>query len=175
MSAPAVFQHIIDTYQSETEKVLSVWRAFTDDELSFRPDPKSSTVLDILRHELLSQRRFFAEFLGSPEPAAAEVLPKDQTVGAFAARLAEMAGPRAQYLARQDEPWWLERVKFFDVERERIWVVWRRMLHTAHHRAQLAGYLRAIGKPVPSVYGPTADVTWSGADPTRSVDAASRK
>jgi hypothetical protein len=28
---------------------------------------------------------------------------------------------------------------------------------------------------VPSSYGPTADVTWQGADPTRSVQAAQRK
>jgi hypothetical protein len=32
-----------------------------------------------------------------------------------------------------------------------------------------------MGKPVPSVYGPTADVSWKGADPTRTVDAAGRK
>jgi len=28
---------------------------------------------------------------------------------------------------------------------------------------------------VPPIYGPTADVTWAGADPTRSVDAAQRR
>jgi len=28
---------------------------------------------------------------------------------------------------------------------------------------------------VPSTYGPTADVHWEGADPTRTVAAASRK
>ena len=32
-----------------------------------------------------------------------------------------------------------------------------------------------LEKTVPSIYGPTADVRWEGADPTRSVAAASRK
>jgi uncharacterized damage-inducible protein DinB len=90
-------------------------------------------------------------------------------------RLLELARPRLTFLGLQTEPWWLERVTFFDVERERIWIFWRRVLHTAHHRTQLTVYLRLLGKMVPATYGPTADVTWGGADPTHNVDAASRK
>ena len=70
--------------------------------------------------------------------------------------------------------WWDEPVQFFAVERARVWVFWRRVLHTAHHRTQLTVYLRLLDRRVPSVYGPTADVTWTGADPTRTVDAARR-
>ena len=36
-----------------------------------------------------------------------------------------------------DEAFWLAEVPFFDVRRQRIWVFWRRVLHTAHHRAQV--------------------------------------
>jgi hypothetical protein len=32
-----------------------------------------------------------------------------------------------------------------------------------------------LDRPVPPIYGPTADVRWSGADPTQSVEAASRR
>ncbi len=74
--------------------------------------------------------------------------------------------PRLWFLAAQPDTWWLARVPFFDVERERLWIFWRRVLHTAHHRTQLTVYLRLLGRPVPATYGPTADVTWSGADPT---------
>jgi len=49
------------------------------------------------------------------------------------------------------------------------------VLHTAHHRTQLTVYLRLLGKAVPATYGPTADVTWAGADPTLSVEAAQRR
>jgi uncharacterized damage-inducible protein DinB len=31
------------------------------------------------------------------------------------------------------------------------------MNHLAHHRGQLTVYLRLLGRPVPSVYGPSAD------------------
>jgi uncharacterized damage-inducible protein DinB len=141
---------------------------------AFRPHARSSSVLEILRHQLLSERRFFGEFLGSPEPAAIAILPSDERPAAFGERLVELARPRLGFLAAQNDAWWVERVPFFDVERERIWIFWRRVLHTAHHRTQLTVYLRLLGKPVVSTYGPTADVTWSGADPTLTVDAAQR-
>lgn len=170
-----VFQHMLDTYASETNKVASVWREFSADELSFRPHPRSGTVQDIFKHQLLSERRFFGEFLGLPEPSAEELLPQGQAPADYAERLAQLALPRLGLIATREEAWWLEVVPFFDVERARVWIFWRRLLHTAHHRTQLTIYLRLLGKKVPSTYGPTADVTWEGADPTRTAEAAGRK
>ncbi len=77
-------------------------------------------------------------------------------------------------MAERDEEWWRTVVPFFDTHRERIWIFWRRVLHTAHHRTQLIVYLRLLGTPVPATYGPTADVSWQGADPTTTVEAARR-
>ena len=171
-----VFQHLLDTYASETSKVISVWREFQPDDLAFRAAERSSTVLEIMKHQLLSERRFFAEFIGlRGEPEAAVVFPQQLTPVAFCRRNEELCKPRLPRMADRDQKWWLEVVPFFDVRRQRIWVFWRRVLHTAHHRTQLSVYLRLLGRRVPSSYGPTADVTWQGADPTRSVEAAGRK
>jgi hypothetical protein len=71
---------------------------------------------------LLSERRFFAEFLDSPEPAPAAVMPSDSGPEAFASRLLELARPRLDYLADKSDEWWLWRHSFFDVKRERIWI-----------------------------------------------------
>ena len=174
-ASSAVFQHLLDTYAGETNKVVSTWLEFSAADFSFRPHPRSAAVEDIFKHQLLSERRFFGEFLGLPERPAAAVLPAGQTPEEYARRLGELALPRLGLLAGRDEVWWLEVVPFFDVRRERVWIFWRRLLHTAHHRTQLTVYLRLLGKSVPSVYGPTADVTWEGADPTRSVEAAGRR
>ena len=108
------------------------------------------------------------------EPAPEALLPQELTPAAFCRRNEELCRPRLARLADCEEAWWLEVVPFFDVQRQRIWIFWRRVLHTAHHRTQLSVYLRLLGKPVPPSYGPTADVTWTGADPTRSVEAAGR-
>jgi uncharacterized damage-inducible protein DinB len=174
-AAEPLVQHALDTYASETNKVASVWREFRDDDLGFRPHERATTVGDILKHQLLSERRFFAEFLGVPEPAPKDVLPPVITVRSAADRLVELAVPRLGLLAARRADWWMERVAFFDVERERAWIFWRRVLHTAHHRTQLTVYLRLMGRAVPATYGPTADVKWEGADPTHTVDAAGRK
>jgi uncharacterized damage-inducible protein DinB len=173
-SVPA-FQHLLKTYASEANKLNSVWLGFTQDDLHFRPHARSSTVGEIMEHELLSERRFFGEFLGLPEPPANLVLPATKTSQAYAERMIELSRRRLDLMSKQDEAWWLTVVPFFDVQRERIWIFWRRVLHTAHHRAQLGVYLRLAGRKVPAIYGPSADATWEGADPTRSVDAASRK
>jgi uncharacterized damage-inducible protein DinB len=165
-AASPLFQHLVDTYASEINKVASVWACFGPADMPWRPHPRSTAVGEVMKHELLSSRRFFAEFLGSPEPVAAEVPPAEVTPDAFRKRLVELARPRLAWLAARSQEWWLGTSRFFDVDRERLWIFWRRVLHTAHHRTQLSVCLRLLDKPVPPTYGPTADVTWDGASPT---------
>ena len=57
-AAGPVFQHLLNTYASETNKVISVWREFSAEEMPFRPHPRSGTVQEIFQHQLLSERRF---------------------------------------------------------------------------------------------------------------------
>jgi uncharacterized damage-inducible protein DinB len=173
-AADPAYQHMLEIYAGETNKVVSVWREFDDSQLDFRPHSRSASVREIFEHQLLSERRFFGEFLGCPEPPAAAVLPAERSSQAFQSRVAELARPRLNFFAAQDAGWWLSDVPFFDVRRQRIWIFWRRVLHTAHHRTQLTVYLRLLDRRVVPTYGPTADVTWSGADPTQSVEAAGR-
>lgn len=173
-AADPAFQHLLDTYVSEINKVASVWKEFQDADLAFRPHPRSFSVGETFRHQLLSERRFFSEFLEKPEPAPDQVLPEPLTVESAIARLVELAQARLAFFAQRDAAWWMTVTPFFDVERQCIWVFWRRVLHTAHHRTQLTVFLRLLDRPVPTTYGPTADITWSAADPTNSVEAAGR-
>src|ERR1035441_7348342 len=137
-----LLQHVLDTYASETNKVISVWAGFGDSDLGYRPHPSSTSVADIMKHQLLSERRFFAEFLGVPEVPAEQVLPRQLSVEAFRQRMLELAGPRLAFVADRDQEWWQTVVPFFDTRRERIWIFWRRVLHTAHHRSEE----RRVGK-----------------------------
>ncbi len=175
-AAHPLFQHLLDTYASETNKTASIWSKLTDESLDFRPHPRSSSLRQILVHQILSERRFFAEFIGLPEPEVDGLLPAGESprVVEYVRRLVALARPRLGALAERDEAYWLGEVPFFDVRRQRIWVFWRRVLHTAHHRAQVGMCLRLVEARVPSTYGPSADETWAGADPTVSLDAARR-
>lgn len=171
-----VFQHVVDTYASETNKLASVWQDIPDEQLEFRPHPRSSTIRQVLTHQILSERRFFAEFVGLAEPPVDSLLPLGDAppVASYIERVVTLARARLRPLARAEEDFWLAEVPFFEVRRQRIWVFWRRVLHTAHHRAQVGICLRLLEARVPATYGPTADVTWTGADPTTTLDAARR-
>jgi hypothetical protein len=113
-------------------------------------------------------RRFFREFLSVPETEAMAVLPRS-----WAGASLQLALPRLVFLAERDSTWWLTTVRFFNAERQRIWIFWRRVLHTAHHRTQLTVYVRLLEKPVPATYGPTGgcQLGGSGSDSERGRGA----
>src|SRR5262245_23566667 len=74
-AAEPVFQHVVQPYASETNKTVSMWRAAPDNVLDFKPDEKTNPIRTIMVHQLLSERRFFAQFVGTEEPPAEDILP----------------------------------------------------------------------------------------------------
>jgi uncharacterized damage-inducible protein DinB len=171
------FQHVLQTYASEANKTVGVWRAVRDDLLDFKPHEKTNPIRTILVHQLLSERRFFAQFVGTEEPPVEELLPPGEKPArsAYIEKYVGLVKRRLPQLAKGTAAWWLEGRTFFGgLRRERIWVFWRRVLHTCHHRTQVQTWLRLAGQPVPAIYGPSGDVTWDEADPTYSLDAAKR-
>jgi uncharacterized damage-inducible protein DinB len=172
------FAHAVIVYASETNKTASMWRAVPDALLDFRPHEKVNTIRTILVHQLLSERRFFAQFVGTVEPPVEELLPAGDNPGsaAYLDKYVWLARLRLPQLASATQQWWLEDRPFFGgLVRQRVWVFWRRVLHTCHHRTQIQAWLRLAGhEPIPAIYGPSGDVTWNEADPTYSLEAARR-
>src|SRR5947209_5332959 len=136
-AADPTFQHVLDTYASETNKTASLWRAVPDDRLDFRPHEKTNTVRTILVHQLLSERRFFAQFVGTAEPPAEDLLPAGDApaASAYLEKYVGLARRRLPQFAAGDAGWWLTPRPFFGgLQRQRIWTFRRRVLPTAHHR-----------------------------------------
>jgi hypothetical protein len=52
-----------------------VWRAAPDHLLAYKPHDKTNPIRTILAHQLLSERRFFSQFVGTKEPPVEELLP----------------------------------------------------------------------------------------------------
>jgi uncharacterized damage-inducible protein DinB len=177
-SAEPIFQHVVCTYASETNKTASMWRAVPDDLLEFKPHAKVNSIRTILVHQLLSERRFFAQFIGTDEPAVDELIPRGDkpVVQAYIDKYVWLAKRRLPQLAKSRVAWWMESRPFFGgLQRQRIWVFWRRVLHTCHHRTQVQSWLRLAGhEPVPAIFGPSGDVKWDEADPTYSLESARR-
>lgn len=176
-AADPAFEHLLVTYASETNKTVSVWRAVPDNLLDFKPHEMTNSIRTIMVHQILSERRFFAQFVGTEEPEVEALLPAGESppVQHFIDKYLWLARLRLPQFAQANAAWWLEEVPFFGgLRRQRIWVFWRRVLHTCHHRTQVQTWLRLAGQHVPAIYGPSGDETWSEADPTYSIDAAKR-
>src|SRR4051812_38536913 len=97
-----VFQHVLQTYASEANKTVSVWRAVPDGLLDFKPHDKTNPIRTILVHQLLSERRFFAQFVGTEEPPVEELLPAGEkpTVQAYVEKYVGLVKRRLPQLAR---------------------------------------------------------------------------
>src|SRR5277367_6503894 len=82
----------------------------TDDLLDFKPNEKTNPIRTIMVHQLLSERRFFAQFVGTEEPAVEELLPAGEkpTAAAYIEKYIELAKKRLPQLAKGTVAWWLE-------------------------------------------------------------------
>src|SRR5690242_12008695 len=152
------YDFLIDTYETERLKVLSVWSEFRDDELSFRPHPsdlRGRSVHEQMVHQCVSEDLWFRNMLGID--VGAPPLPQPETRLEFMRRYAEDSAKRLAVLKTKDDLWWETETQFFDVKRSRAWVMVRRLTHTSHHRGQQTAMLRMLRHELHSNYGPTAD------------------
>jgi uncharacterized damage-inducible protein DinB len=149
------FDFLLDTYDTERLKTLSVWSVFHDEDFEFRPAKRIRTPHEQMVHQCVSEDNWFKNMLGIETGRPA--LPDPETRLAFLQHYAEVSAQRLSMLRERSESWFNETTAFFDVPRTRSWIFLRRLTHSAHHRAQLVVYLRLLGRPVYSTYGPTAD------------------
>jgi uncharacterized damage-inducible protein DinB len=152
------YEFLIDSYDTERIKVLSVWSEFRDDDLGVRPkagDARGRSVHEQMVHQCVSEDTWFRNMLGID--VGAPPLPDPETRLEFIRRYAEDSGRRLASLRQTTDEWWEELTTFFDVRRPRAWVMTRRLTHTSHHRGQQMAMLRMLGHALHSNYGPTAD------------------
>jgi uncharacterized damage-inducible protein DinB len=152
------YDFLVETYETERIKVLSVWSEFREEDLAVQPragDPRGRSMREQMVHQCVSENLWFMNMLGID--VGAPPLPKKETRMEFIQRYAEDSHKRLEALKTKDESWWEGQTKFFDVTRSRAWVMVRRIAHTAHHRGQQMAMLRMLGRDLHSNYGPTAD------------------
>jgi len=152
------YEFLVESYETERIKVLSVWSEFRDEDLPVRPrsnDPRGRSVHEHMVHQCVSEDAWFRTMLGID--VGAPPLPAVETRLEFMQRYAEDSGRRLDRLRATRDRWWEEMTTFFDVRRSRAWVMMRRLTHTAHHRGQQMAMLRMLGRGLHSNYGPTAD------------------
>ncbi len=166
------YDFLVDTYDTERLKVLSVWCEFADRDMPVRPgagDPRGRSVHEQMVHQCASEDGWFRNLLGID--VGAPPLPQPETRLEFIRRYAEDSGRRLDRLRDMPDEWWEETAAFFDVRRSRAWIMTRRLNHTSHHRGQLMAMLRMLGRDLHSNYGPTADTGGLPADRAPTIYA----
>jgi uncharacterized damage-inducible protein DinB len=149
------FDFLLQTYETERLKTLSVWSQIPDGRMSFRPEPRARSPLEHMVHQCLSEDVWMRTMLGIAIDRTP--LPVSESRVAFLEHYAACSRDRLDALRMQPDDWFEAETTFFDVVRSRAWVLTRRFTHSAHHRGQLTAYLRPWGLSLYSTYGPTAD------------------
>ena len=153
-----IYDFLVETYQTERIKVLSVWSEFREQDLAFRPnasDPRGRSVREQMVHQCVSEDLWFRTMLEMD--VSAPPLPKHESRIEFIKRYAEDSAKRLEELKRKEESWWQAEAAFFDLVKSHAWIMTRRLTHTSHHRGQQMAMLRMLGRDLHSNYGPTAD------------------
>jgi len=157
----STFLPVIEEEARATAKVIS---SVPDDRSGWKPDDKARSAAELLVH-IVSSEVWFLDGIASGEfgdPSDRADLAGRHAADVSAWYSAEFARGLDRIKALSDEDL-VRDVSFFGMESHpAIYYLTYLMLHTAHHRGQLATYLRPMGSKVPSIYGGSADEPWTG-------------
>ena len=145
---------------AEYPRFVGVLKAAPHDKLEYRPHPKSRSAYELIAH-LIGHEQDLQELLETGTINHRVHVPFktiDEALSIYqAARAAvELRFPKVS----EDE--WTTLGRFLVngntiMEMPRRDLAWMLMFDAIHHRGQLSTYLRPMGAPVPSIYGPSAD------------------
>ena len=158
---------LLPEFDAEITKTRTTLERVPADKADFAPHPKSMPLGKLAPH-VAQLAGFGLTVLTTPEldfaAGSYKPLPMESSAQLVKALDEGAAKVRSALASLPDDAWqqnWKLRIGdkiIFDGSR---FLAYRQMFlnHIVHHRAQLGVYLRLTGKPVPSIYGPSADET----------------
>jgi uncharacterized damage-inducible protein DinB len=159
----AMIDSFLQELEHEAQTTRRVLERVPDNQLGWRPHPKSRTLGELALHvagtpgavaKIAAQSEIQPPDFTDPVPtSASELIPA----------LEESIATAKQLLGTMDDAtlnatWRVKRNGQEIMAMPRAALLRSIMLnHWYHHRGQLSVYLRELGVPVPSIYGPSAD------------------
>ncbi len=159
----AMIDSFLQELEHEAKTTRRVLERVPDNQLGWRPHPKSRTLGELALHvagtpgevaKLAAQSEIQApDFKDAVPASAAELIPAlDQSIATARQLLGKMDD------ATLNGTWRVKRNGQEVLAMPRSALLRSIMLnHWYHHRGQLSVYLRELGVAVPSIYGPSAD------------------
>ena len=159
----AIIEGMLQELEQEARTTRRVLERVPADQLGWRPHKKARTLGELALHvagtpgevaKLASQSEVQAPDFRDASPAsAAELIPAlDKSIATARQLLGSMDD------ATLNGMWRMKRNGHDVIAMPRAALLRSIMLnHWYHHRGQLSVYLRELGVPIPSIYGPSAD------------------
>ena len=160
----ALIDGMLQELEQETQTTRRVLERVPNDQLAWRPHAKARTLGELALHVATVPGRV-AEFVASPSPAQAPQFadPKPASAAELVPALDQSIAKAKKVLGGMDDATLMATWRMMQGDRELLAIPRVAMLrsvmlnHWYHHRGQLTVYLRELGVPIPSIYGPSAD------------------
>jgi uncharacterized damage-inducible protein DinB len=161
----ALIDGLLQELEQEAASTRRVLERVPENKLSWRPHQKSRTLGQLALHIAVVPGSV-AEFVASPSPAQAPQFgqdPSPASASELVPALEQSIAKAKRVLGGMDDATLMATWRMMRGDQELFAVPRAAMLrsimlnHWYHHRGQLTVYLRELGVPLPSIYGPTAD------------------
>jgi uncharacterized damage-inducible protein DinB len=161
----ALIDGMLQELDQETQTTRRVLERVPDHQLAWRPHEKARTLGQLALHVAMVPGGV-AELVASPSPAQAPQFaddPSPESASELIPALDQSIAKAKKVLGGMNDVTLMEMWRLMQGERELFAVPRVAMLrsvmlnHWYHHRGQLTVYLRELGVPIPSIYGPSAD------------------
>ena len=156
---------LLQELDQETPATRRLLERVPDNQLAWRPHEKARTLGQLAMHVAIVPGAT-AEFAAAPSPVQAPDFdegPGAKSAAELVRALDDSVAKAKHVLGAMDDATITATWRLMAGDREimampRVAFLRSIMLnHWYHHRGQLSVYLRALGVPLPSIYGPTAD------------------
>ena len=160
----AMIDGLLQELEAEARTTRRVLERVPDDRLTWRPHEKARTLGELALH-VATVPGGVAELVASPSPAQAPQFtdPSPKSASELIPALDQSIAKARQVLGGMDDATLVATWRLMQDDRELLAIPRVAMLrsvmlnHWYHHRGQLTVYLRELGVPIPSIYGPSAD------------------
>jgi uncharacterized damage-inducible protein DinB len=160
----ALIDGMLQELEQEAQTTRRVLGRVPDNQLTWRPHEKARTLGELALHVAIVPGGV-AELVASPSPAQAPqfVDPTPKSASELLPALDQSIAKAKNVLGGMNDAALMATWRMMRGDRElfaapRAAVLRSVMLnHWYHHRGQLTVYLRQLGVPIPSIYGPSAD------------------
>jgi uncharacterized damage-inducible protein DinB len=156
---------MLQELEREAHTTRRVLERVPNHQLAWRPHEKARTLGQLALHVAMVPGGV-AALVASPSPAQAPQFaddPSPESASDLIPALDRSIAKAKQVLGGMNDSTLMEMWRMMQGERElfaipRVMMLRSVMLnHWYHHRGQLTVYLRELGVPIPSIYGPSAD------------------